>query len=447
MTPDPLVNIDFEASVLARYHHLASRLYNTPLLVHPDKAAAITRVLDKASRGFDVSSFPRGDALTPSNDRGSNKPYAVTPSNIAIIPVHGTLVHRAAFFDAMSGITSYQRLGNLIQAAAQDNDVRGILLDIDSPGGEASGLFDLADRIKAIGGGKPLWAIANEEAFSAAYAIASAADKLYAPRSALAGSIGVIALHVDQSVKDAKAGLTYTAIYAGERKADFSRHEPLSDQARARIQSVVDDQYGLFVAAVARHRNMEEQQVRGTQAQVYTAPEAQALNLIDGIATLGEVLTLLEAETRGTAGGGLIKLEGQIMTDSKGAPAATNQPDTITLTQTELDEIKRKACADGLKEGLSQGAETERQRIAAILDHEAAATRAKLARHLALHSDMTPESAAAALEAAPMEASLQTGRSAFEQHMDRLGNPTVGADAGSEGADSEEALVQRVLSA
>lgn len=105
----------------------------------------------------------------------------------------------------------------------------------------------------------------------------------------------MIALHVDESKRDARLGLQYTAVIAGQHKADFSSHEPLSDQALARIQSVVDDQYGLFVAAVARYRGLSEDAVRGTEAQIFTAPEALDIGLIDGIATLADVLCMLSS--------------------------------------------------------------------------------------------------------------------------------------------------------
>jgi ClpP class serine protease len=90
-----------------------------------------------------------------------------------------------------------------------DPRVRGVILDVDSSGGEVGGLFDLVDQIGAIKAAsqKPLWAVANEGALSAAYAIASTADRLYVTRTGEVGSIGVVAVHVDESGADEQAGL------------------------------------------------------------------------------------------------------------------------------------------------------------------------------------------------------------------------------------------------
>ena len=94
-------------------------------------------------------------------------------------------------------------------------------------------------------------------AYSAAYAIASAAERVYLPRTGGMGSIGVIAIHVDQSAYDEKKGLKYTAIYAGARKNDFSSHKPLTDKAMEVVQAEVDEVYDLFAETVARNRGIK----------------------------------------------------------------------------------------------------------------------------------------------------------------------------------------------
>ena len=176
--------------------------------------------------------------------------------------MHGTLVKRTAGLDAASGLTSYADIGVMLESALADPQVAGILLDIDSPGGEASGSFELARRVREAAAVKPIWAIANDSAFSAAYAIASAADRVIISETGGVGSIGVIALHIDQSVKDAHDGYRYTAVTAGSHKNDFSPHEPLSDAAKAELQAEVDRLYGLFVDHVAVMRRLHRGAVR-----------------------------------------------------------------------------------------------------------------------------------------------------------------------------------------
>ena len=179
---------------------------------------------------------------------------SITVERIAVVSVIGTLVSRSGYLDAASGLASYADIGDAIGEAMADPSVRGVILDVDSSGGEVGGLFDLVEQIGAIKAAsqKPLWAVANEGALSAAYAIASTADRLYVTRTGEVGSIGVVAVHVDESGADAKAGLAWTFVFAGERKVDGNAHEPLSERARTTIQADVDRLYAEFCALVAR---------------------------------------------------------------------------------------------------------------------------------------------------------------------------------------------------
>ena len=104
--------------------------------------------------------------------------------------------------------------------------------------------------------------MANEGALSAAYAIASAADRLYVTRTGEVGSIGVVAVHVDESGADAKAGLAWTFVFAGERKVDGNAHEPLSERARTTIQADVDRLYAEFCSLVASNRGISSETAR-----------------------------------------------------------------------------------------------------------------------------------------------------------------------------------------
>jgi len=216
---------------------------------------------------------------------------APAPSGIAVVPVHGTLVRRSIGLEAASGLTSYADIAAALDAAVHDPMVDAILLDVDSPGGEAGGVFDLAQRVRAADAIKPVWAVASDSAFSAAYAIACSASRIYVTQTGGMGSIGVIAMHVDQSVRDAQEGYRFTAITAGDKKNDLSPHQPLDQEASARLQSEVDRLYGLFVDHVAAMRNLESRFVRSTQAGLYFGPEAVAAGLADVQGNLDQALT------------------------------------------------------------------------------------------------------------------------------------------------------------
>lgn len=261
--------------------HLASRLFGTPLLVHRPKLDVILAVLGERLN----LQAPAADLAVPL----SRSAPAGAPG-IAVIPVHGTLVKRTLGLEAESGLMSYGEIGRQIEAALADPMVSGLLLDIDSPGGETGGVFELARAVRAATAVKPVWAVANDSAFSAAYAIAAAAQRVIVTETGGVGSIGVIALHVDQSVRDAQEGYRYTPITAGARKNDFSPHEPLDDTARAALQAEVDRLYGLFVGHVAAMRGLDAAAVRATEAGLYFGPQGVATHLADAVLSFDEAL-------------------------------------------------------------------------------------------------------------------------------------------------------------
>lgn len=266
--------------------HIAGRVFGTPLLISRAKLDTILGLLVPRLEGNPM----------PFGKPSSNHTFEVTKDGIAIIPIVGTLVRRATGLDLESGLTSYAKIENQLSAALQDASVKAILLDIDSPGGEAGGVFDLADKILSARKIKPIWAAANEEAFSAAYAIAAAAEKIYLPRTGGVGSIGVIAVHLDQSRAEDKAGLTYTAIYAGAHKNDLTPHEPLSDPARQELKAEVDRVYELFLSSVSRGRRMDVQTIKDTEATLYFGNDAILSGLADKEGTFSDALLDLTAK-------------------------------------------------------------------------------------------------------------------------------------------------------
>ena len=265
--------------------HLAARLFGVPLAIHRPKLDVILSVLGVR---IGLADLAAPVAYTPAV-RAPGPPSG----KVAVIPIHGTLVRRTSGIEAESGLTSYTGIAAQLDAALASPEVAAILLDIDSPGGESGGVFDLADRIRAASQVKPVWAVANDMAFSAAYALASAATRVFVARTGGVGSIGVIAMHVDQSVKDAQDGVRYTAVFAGERKNDLNPHEPISNEAHAVLKAEVDRVYDLFVETVARHRGLDAGTVRATEAGLFFGPDAVATGLANAVGSLDDALTQL----------------------------------------------------------------------------------------------------------------------------------------------------------
>ena len=278
--------------------HLACRVFGTPLLIARSKLDVILSVLlPRLSVSPDLQGIARdwpvdiASTVQPGGIAIAASTIDLTAmdsmrTGIAVIPIYGSLVKRTVGLQVESGLTSYASIAAQIESAVADAGVSGIVLDIDSPGGEAAGVFELSRRIRAAAQQKPIWAVANDAAFSAAYAIAASAERLFITETAGVGSIGVIALHVDQSARDATDGLRYTAITAGEHKNDFSPHEPLSIQAHASLQSEVDRLYAIFTDQVAQMRGIKVQAVRSTQAALFFGEDAVKAGLADGVLSL-----------------------------------------------------------------------------------------------------------------------------------------------------------------
>jgi capsid assembly protease len=296
--------------------HLAGRVFGIPLLIQPQKLSVILQAigprLGLPAGEFEIEGLgvpfvarvtqnPLDEGDNPDemdDDARVQKPYLVTPEGVAIIGVSGTLVKKASWLDAVSGMQSYESIRADFQDAVRDPHIQGILLDVDSPGGEVGGLFDLADEIYNARAEKPCFAIADDDAFSAAYAIASSAQRLFVTRTGGVGSVGVIALHLDQSGFDEKVGRKYTAIYAGARKNDFNPHQALSGSAKDELQSEIDRLYDIFVGTVARNREMKPALVRNTEAGLYYAEKAISAGFADQVGTFDAALdAVLEAAT------------------------------------------------------------------------------------------------------------------------------------------------------
>lgn len=251
------------------------RFFNTPWMILPEKLNAILSAFQAIGN--------RSDFVIPENKREGIS--LAGPSNVSIIPVHGPLTYRSqgGLFEFLFGaMTTYDEIRTDFYAAL-DDDSDAILFDINSPGGQASGLMDLVDEIYGARGKKPIYAISNEHAYSAAYAIASAADKVFLSRTAGIGSVGVIAIHTDQSKYDEDLGVKYTHVFAGDRKIDLDRHRPLSNEAKRLLQEDVNDHYELFVKTVARNRGLKLAEVRSTEAGLFTGEKAVKIGFADEV--------------------------------------------------------------------------------------------------------------------------------------------------------------------
>lgn len=225
----------------------------------------------------------------------SKRSETFVPPGVGLISIHGPLMHRSlaesdGFLGRIFASRFYSTIWRSIEQALNDDAIERVVLDIDSPGGEVSGLFELVDAIYAARGRKPITALVDEQATSAAYAIASAADRVIIPRSGTAGSIGVLAVHVDESKLNERIGLDFTYITSGARKADGNPDQPLSARARKDLQGEVDRLAELLFETIARNRSLDVSAIRGQEAGVFHGPQAVEAGLADEMRDAGDAL-------------------------------------------------------------------------------------------------------------------------------------------------------------
>ncbi len=404
-------------TLLAR---IAERVINRPLLVHPDKLPIVLDVLhgriplsdvsdlrSVAERNIDAmpdaaqtimrgphpgaSRFVGESFETDAGGRATKAlPYRRTSEGVAVITVTGSLINRGAWVGASSGETSYEGIKHQVASAAADGKVRAILLDIESPGGEAVGAFEAADAIRAAAKVKPVTAVVNGMAASAAYALASAASQIIVTPTGLAGSIGVVMLHADYSGFLEKKGVKPTLIFAGAHKVDGNPFEPLPDGVRQDLQTEVNDFYALFVKTVTSGRaGMTAAMVRGTEARTFMGKSAVDQGLADKLGTFESALADI---TRGLARATSISKRGAKMDTTEGAPAAT-----AGISLTDHNAAVSKASQDAT----AAGAKASQDRIKGILNCEQAKGREGMAQHLAFETDTSVEAAVAILDKTP----------------------------------------------
>lgn len=269
---------------------LALAALDRPLLVEPAMAESIIGAyLTGDITSMDtVLQVDRVPAAAPVAE-------AAQPGTIGVINISGGLVNRPMPGPSGAGPVSYVALRDEFDALMDDDSVTAIVLRIESPGGLASGCFDLTDHIFEARGKKPIHALIDDYAYSGAYAIAAACDEVWISRTGGAGSIGAAGFHFDRSGANAQGGIKVTAIYAGARKIDMNPNFPLSDEARTRAQASVDRLREMFVQSIARYRGLEADVVRATEADVYQGQDAIAAGLATKMGGWREVMAAIGA--------------------------------------------------------------------------------------------------------------------------------------------------------
>lgn len=251
-------------------------------------------------------------------------PLYTIDQGVALIALDGPIMKHASSFGGASTVETRRAL----RAAVNDAQVTAILLQIDSPGGTVAGTGDLADEIFAARQKKPVYAYIEDLGASAAYQIASQADKVFVNPSGAVGSIGVYSVVRDLSGMAEEMRIKVHVIKAGEFKGAGVPGTPVTDQQLAEFQRTVNAYYGAFIDAVARGRGMDRDKVEQlADGRVHIGQAAVKLGLADQVATLDQALSDLRqrASARGQT-----SQKGTRMSEST-KTAADNGPQPATL--------------------------------------------------------------------------------------------------------------------
>lgn len=348
--------------------HIIAAAFNEPLLLEPAYArvffCALGREMGAASLSVPQQQVqldaPGMLAETDEYMAGGKRPARVyrVVNGIAVLPVTGTLVHRLGGMRPFSGMTGYDGIVACLQQAMADSQVRGVLLDIDSPGGQAAGAFDCADMIYRLRQQKPVWALCNDTACSAAMLLASACSRRLVTQTSRIGSIGVMMSHVSYAGHLAQAGVDITLIYSGAHKVDGNQFEALPAEVRQDMQQRIDAARRMFAEKVAMFTGLSvdagladelvnasdaisvmatalNSNVRGGTMPQLTATEAAAQ---ENQRVMG-ILTCQEAKGREQLATMLAGQQGMSVEQARAILAAAAPQQPVASTQSEADRI------------------------------------------------------------------------------------------------------------
>lgn len=270
--------------------HFAELVRGAPWAITPEAFRPIVELLEARERGH---RFTRDEVEARIEAVGGRKPQASTTKvgAIAVVPISGVIVPRATLFTEISGGTSLEQFSRMLSDAVGDPGVDAIVLDVNSPGGAVAMVTETAARIRAARGRKPIVAVANTMAASAALHLASQATELVSTPSGMVGSIGVLWEHVDTTKADELEGVAREYVTAGRFKADGWK--TLTDTHRAHMQEIVDDLYATMTNDIARGRGIPVAKVRGEsfgEGRVLTASAALSAGMIDAIETIDDAI-------------------------------------------------------------------------------------------------------------------------------------------------------------
>ena len=367
------------------FDHILSKVLECKWAITPAALEQILRVclqdfkpsdLAAAMHGDDVSHFLTAEGqfdfsaiAARDDDRLANTRRATVRDNVAVVPVTGPIFPRANLFTAFSGGSSISSIARDFTAAVEAPGVTDVILNMDSPGGEVTGVSELAQMIYQARDKVRVTAYVYGWGASAGYWIGSAAEEIVVADTAEVGSIGVVASYLDDRERLAKNGIKEIEIVSSQ--SPNKRPDPASQSGRSQIQTIVDQLADVFVAAVAKHRGTSVEDVLDNfgQGGMIVAADAIARGMADRIGSLEGIIAEKIENNRSTIQGGFS------MNDKKPGSNESGQETPVVLTvetlKAEHADVYNAVLAAGIEQGRTEGAQSERERIQAIETIEA----------------------------------------------------------------------------
>ncbi len=391
-----------------------SDIYNRQLDYYIDNAKTLNADNSKFNTIIDI-------------DNKSIIPETFTISGgVGILPVQGVVVPKSDFFTIFfGGFAALDIIERDFQDLLTRDDIHTILLDIDSPGGNAFGVQQFANQIYNARQTKSIISVTSGMMASAAMWIGAAASKIFITGDVtITGSIGTVTTHTDISGLNKLMGVVQTEIAAGKFKRLPSHLEPLTDEGRAVLQDQVNTANQAFLTDIGTFRNAKPSGVRKmAEGKTFVGQQGIKVGLIDGIATMPDILKLLSdpdtqpdmkqdilSDNFNTYNKGKnMTLDEQVkelksenidlfnMIIEQGKTEATTENDT------NLEDVKTAEHAKGVEAGKVEGIETgitkERDRITSLMELSNAASKTLIESFIADGKTTAPEAAVQILKA------------------------------------------------
>ncbi len=280
-----------------RYDHVLSAFCAVPWAILPSKFEEIRAFLRAKVRGEQLPDYQAGP-----------RPGVQMAGKVAIMPIFGVISQRASMMEKASGGVSAEEVGATLDGLVADKQVRAIVLAFDSPGGSVAGVPELAKKIRDAREQKKVVGLADSMAASAAYWLMAQTAEVNVAPSGQVGSIGVIAAHTDVSKAEEMLGMKTTLVTSSPYKGELASEAPLSEEARAELQSKVNAFHGMFVADLAKGRGTTEARVESDfgKGRMMLAKEAVAAGMADRVATLSMVVARLGGDGAAASVGAML---------------------------------------------------------------------------------------------------------------------------------------------